>query len=182
MMNEKDIAEGCLKGNNDARKQLYTEYSGKLLAIGIRYLSNRETAEDVLHDVFIHIFNSFDKFKYRGTGSLFAWVSKIMVNASLEYLRKNNRVELTEFNLTDNDMADDEGVLDEIPQKALFKMVSELPDGYRTVFNLYVFEDKSHKEIADLLGINEKSSSSQFFRAKKLLQKKMNDYLQKGDE
>ena len=179
MINEKDIAEGCLKGNNIARKQLYTEYSGKLLAIGIRYLSNKETAEDVLHDVFIHIFKSFDKFKYRGTGSLFAWISRIMVNASLEYLRKNNRVELTEFDLTDNDMADDDELLDDIPPNELFKMVSELPDGYRTVFNLYVFEDKSHKEIAEMLGINEKSSSSQFFRAKKLLQKKINDYLQK---
>ena len=154
-LSEKELAEGCRKGDNVARKQLYEQYADLLMAVCMRYSGDRDTAQDILHDGFLKAFRSFGQFQYMGEGSLRAWLTRIMVNGALEALRKRN-------------------VLNEQP-------IEELPDGYRTVFNLYVFEEKSHKEIAEILGITEHTSSSQFFRAKKLLMKKISEYLKRED-
>lgn len=181
MEQEEEIYKGCLRGDNRSRKELYNLYAGKLLAIGLRYLGNRESAEDVLHDVFIHVFGSFDKFSYRGKGSLLAWLSRIMVNTSLEHLRKAKiSDEMVSIDTLPDDIVDADKV-DLIPEEVLMRFIQELPDGYRTVFNLYAFEDKSHKEIAQLLGINERSSSSQYFRARSLLAKRINEYLKDNE-
>lgn len=85
-MNEAELAERCGKGDNLARKQLYERYAGQLMAICIRYIGDRETAQDVLHDGFLNIFRSFDKFTYKGEGSLKAWLARVMVNEALGYL------------------------------------------------------------------------------------------------
>lgn len=181
MEQEEEIYRGCLRGDNRSRKELYNQYAGKLLAIGLRYLGDRETAEDVLHDVFIQVFGSFDKFSYRGKGSLLAWLSRIMVNTSLEHLRKAKiSDEMVSIDTLQDDIVDADSV-DLIPEEVLMRFIQELPDGYRTVFNLYTFEDKSHKEIAQLLGINERSSSSQYFRARSLLAKRINEYLKQTE-
>ena len=135
MEQEEEIYRGCLRGDNRSRKELYNQYAGKLLAIGLRYLGDRETAEDVLHDVFIQVFGSFDKFSYRGKGSLLAWLSRIMVNTSLEHLRK-----------------------------------AKISD-----------EMVSIDTLQQLLGINERSSSSQYFRARSLLAKRINEYLKQTE-
>ena len=142
---------------------------------------DKEAAEDVLHDGFIRIFQSIGQFSYQGEGSLRAWLSRVMVNEALGYLRKKNlqiQQEVLMDDIPDTLEADD-GDMNEIPRSVLMKMIAELPDGYRTVFNLYVFEEKSHKEIAALLGITEHTSSSQFYRAKTLLIKKINEYRKK---
>lgn len=176
-MTEEELSLECVKGNNQARRLLYERYGGGLMAICLRYLGDRETAEDILHDGFIRIFQSMNQFTYQGEGSLKAWLSRVMVNEALGYLRKHNAQVQQEVLMEEiPDRADDDGDLDEIPQSVLMKLISELPEGYRTVFNLYVFEDKSHKEIAELLGITEHTSSSQFYRAKTLLIKKINEY------
>lgn len=181
MEQEEEIYRGCLRGDNRSRKELYNQSAGKLLAIGLRYLGDRETAEDVLHDVFIQVFGSFDKFSYRGKGSLLAWLSRIMVNTSLEHLRKAKiSDEMVSIDTLQDDIVDADSV-DLIPEEVLMRFIQELPDGYRTVFNLYTFEDKSHKEIAQLLGINERSSSSQYFRARSLLAKRINEYLKQTE-
>ena len=181
MEQEEEIYRVCLRGDNRSRKELYNQYAGKLLAIGLRYLGDRETAEDVLHDVFIQVFGSFDKFSYRGKGSLLAWLSRIMVNTSLEHLRKAKiSDEMVSIDTLQDDIVDADSV-DLIPEEVLMRFIQELPDGYRTVFNLYTFEDKSHKEIAQLLGINERSSSSQYFRARSLLAKRINEYLKQTE-
>ena len=135
-MTEEEIYEGCRSGDDAARKELYVRYAGKLLAIGMRYLADKESAEDTLHDVFVKVYGSFGKFKYLGSGSLQAWLTRVMV-------------------------------------------IGELPAGYRAVFNLFVFEKKSHKEIAEMLGVSEKTSSSQFLRARKALSRKIYEYLDK---
>lgn len=145
------------------------------------YGGDKEAAEDVLHDGFIRIFQSIGQFSYQGEGSLRAWLSRVMVNEALGYLRKKNlqiQQEVLMDDIPDTLEADD-GDMNEIPRSVLMKMIAELPDGYRTVFNLYVFEEKSHKEIAALLGITEHTSSSQFYRAKTLLIKKINEYRKK---
>lgn len=175
--NEAELAEGCQRADNASRRMLYEQYGGTLMAICLRYMADREEAEDVLHDGFIHIFQSFDQFSYQGEGSLKAWLCRVMTNEALNALRKRNRQLAQEVPMAEMpDMTEEEGSLDDLPSSVLMEMVQSLPEGYRTVFNLYVFEEKSHKEIADLLGINERTSSSQFYRAKCLLMKKINDY------
>lgn len=178
-MEELELSEQCRQGNNRARRELYERYAGRLLAICLRYVSDRDTAQDLLHDGFLKIFGSFDKFTWRGEGSLRAWMERVMVNTALQYLRKNDVINqaspLEEVpEVYDEPDDDDIGM---IPQSVLMQFVRELPPGYRTVFNLYTFENKSHKEIALLLGINEKSSASQLFRAKSTLIRKVKDWL-----
>ena len=179
-MREEELVEHCKQKDKSAQKRLYELYAGALFALCIRYSGNREAAEDILHDGFLRIFTSFDKFDYRGEGSLKAWLSRIMVNTALEYIRKNGEINrvltLDEVPEIIDPESEDED-LEKIPQAVLMKFVSELPSGYRTVFNLYTFEEKSHKEIADLLGINEKTSSSQLFRARAILTKRIKMYL-----
>lgn len=180
-MGEEELALQCKQANNRARKQLYEQYGGLLMAICLRYTGDKEASEDVLHDGFIRIFQSIGRFSYQGEGSLRAWLSRVMVNEALGYLRKKNlqiQQEVLMDDIPDTLEADD-GDMNEIPCSVLMKMIAELPDGYRTVFNLYVFEEKSHKEIAALLGITEHTSSSQFYRAKTLLIKKINEYRKK---
>lgn len=182
-MNEIELTERCRAGDNIARKELYEQYAGQLLGICYRYAGDRETAQDLLHDGFVKAFSSFDKFSYRGEGSLRAWLSRMMVNISLDYLRKNdiNRKMVTLEQLPENVEEPQEEDISLVPQQILMKLISELPDGYRTVFNLSVMEQLSHKEIGERLNINERTSSSQLFRAKKLLAKKINDYLRENN-
>lgn len=183
-MEEFELSELCRQGDNSARKELYERFSGRMFGICLRYAADRETAQDYLHDGFLKIFASFDKFTWRGEGSLRAWMERVMVNTALQLLRKNdvlNRtVELEEMReIYEDPEASDVEI---IPHKVLMDFINELPDGYRTVFNLYVIEEKSHKEIAALLDINEKSSASQLYRAKTALAKKIQTYLKYGQE
>lgn len=177
-ISEEELSLQCQRGDMQARRTLYERYDGGLMAICLRYIGDRETAEDVLHDGFLRIFQSIKQFSYQGEGSLKAWLSRVMVNEALGYLRKKNVQLQQEVLMTEiPDVPDtDDSDLNDIPRSVLMKFISELPDGYRTVFNLYVFEEKSHKEIASLLGITEHTSSSQFYRAKSLLIKKINEY------
>lgn len=182
-MNELQLTAKCKEGNNAARKELYEQYAGRMLTICIRYLNNRDVAEDVLHDGFIKIFHSFDKFTWRGDGSLRAWMERIIVNEALQWLRKNDvlnkSVAIDEVQESYGEPNAED--IELIPEAILLQFIDELPVGYRTIFNLYTFEDKSHKEIAEMLGINEKSSSSQLFRAKNALAKRVNEWLKKND-
>lgn len=181
-MTEEELALQCKQANRMAQKQLYEQYGGGLFAICLRYICDREAAEDVFHDGIIRIFQSIgNQFTYQGEGSLKAWLSRVMVNEALGYLRKKS-VQIKQEVLMDevpDTQEDEEGEVNDIPRPVLMKLIGELPEGYRTVFNLYVFEEKSHKEIAALLGITEHTSSSQFYRAKTLLAKKINEYRKK---
>lgn len=181
-MEEKDLAERCRQGDNLARKELYERYAGRLLAVCMRYVAIRETAEDLLHDGFLHIFNQFDKFTWRGEGSLRAWLERVMINTVLQYLRKNDVMkQAAEIDaMPELYEAPDEQAVEQIPEKVLMQIIGELPVGYRTVFNLFVMEEKSHKEIAELLGINEKSSASQLVRAKAAIAAKVNKWLEQN--
>ncbi|HJD75654.1 MAG TPA: sigma-70 family RNA polymerase sigma factor [Bacteroides reticulotermitis] len=178
-MEEFELSEQCRLGNNQARKELYEQYAGRMLGICLRYAGNRDTAEDWLHDGFLKIFDSFDKFTWRGEGSLRAWMERVMINTALQYLRKNDVMNLSNplEEVPDTYEEPDAMEVETIPQNVLMQFIDELPPGYRTVFNLYVFEEKPHKEIADLLGINEKSSASQLFRAKKVLANKVKEWI-----
>lgn len=184
IMQEQELAYRCGRNDASAKRELYRKYAPLLLAVCMRYLSERALAEDVLHDSFIKIFASIGKFEWRGEGSLRAYLSKIAANQSLEYLRKNKRITENTFSLDalavpDRFSADDveESDIEEIPPAALMSFIEDLPVGYRTIFNMYVMEEKSHGEIAQVLGIKEKTSSSQLLRARKLLAKRIKEYL-----
>lgn len=178
-MKEQELSDRCRQGDNRARKILYEQYAGRMLGVCLRYAGDRDSAQDLVHDGFLKIFASFDKFAWRGEGSLRAWMERVMVNTALQFLRKNDvmsqTMALDEVPETYDEPEGSE--VEAIPQAVLMQFIGELPTGYRTVFNLYTFEDKSHKEIAQLLGINEKSSASQLFRAKNVLAKRVKEWI-----
>lgn len=183
-MEEQELAERCKQGDKLAYKELYERYAGQMLGVCMRYLGNdKDTAEDLLHDGFLKLFNSFDKFTWRGTGSLRAWMERIFINVALQYLRKNDVINRSSPLDSVPEIYEEPNPsdIDTIPQDVLMQFIKELPTGYRTVFNLYVFEEKSHKEIADMLGINEKSSASQLTRAKAALAMKIKNWLKKNE-
>ncbi|GAE16392.1 RNA polymerase sigma-H factor [Bacteroides pyogenes] len=178
-MEELELSDQCRQGNNRARKELYEQYAGRMFSVCLRYAGDRDTAQDLLHDGFLKVFSSFDKFSWRGEGSLRAWMERVFVNIALQYLRKNDVIKQSDSleRLPDDYEEPEESDVDVIPETVLMQFVRELPAGYRTVFNLYIFEEKSHKEIARILGINEKSSASQLFRAKGVLAKRVKEWL-----
>lgn len=148
-----------------------------MLAVCYRYTGDMDEAHDVLHDGFIKIFSNFT---FRGECSLATWMTRVMMTQAIDYLRRKQR--FTQLVVSEEQLPDviDEASVAEsgsgLSEEVLMKFVAELPDGCRTVFNLYVFEEKSHKEIARLLHIKEHSSTSQLFRAKCLLVKKIKEY------
>ena len=170
MENETELIEGCRTGKDSARKELYTLYSKQMLAVCYRYMGDIDAAHDVLHDGFIKIFTHFT---FRGECALSTWVTRVMVTQAIDYLRKRQRFSQLVVN---EEQLPDVPDGNRLSEALLMRFVAELPDGCRTVFNLYVFEEKSHKEIAELLHIKEHSSTSQLHRAKSLLAKRIKEY------
>ena len=167
----------ALDGDNTATEWIYRRHVRYLSALCSRYITEDEYIKDVLQESFIKIFTSLDSFKYRGEGSLKAWMTKITLNETLKFVRNNSRLPIDstddkDMNITDGDSMETE----DIPTDVLHQFIRELPDGYRTVFNLYVIDDKGHKEIAQLLGIKENTSASQLHKAKSMLAQKIKHY------
>ena len=175
---ERELIRQIVQGNRVAMKQFYDEYSGYLTAVCVRYIPNREDVKDLLQESFLKIFKAIQTFEYKGEGSLRAWSARIVVNESLRHLKTIEKMKLTSLPEDDiPDPADDwDADFDDIPTPVILEMIRTLPPGYRTVFNLYVFEQKSHKEIASLLHIAESSSASQLHRAKGILMKEIELY------
>ena len=140
----------------------------------MRYVADRETARDVLQEAFVKVFTHINNFSFRGEGSLKAWVMRVVSNEAVTWIQRERRLTFT--SLPDDEEPDEEPDVGYVPIEVLQHMIEQLPDGYRQVFNLYIFEQKSHKEIASLLGIKENSSASQFLRAKRMLARQINNY------
>ena len=173
-LSERELVRLVGRGDARAQRELYDRYAGYMTAVASRYLSDSERVKDVMQDAFIRIFERFGSFRYRGEGSLRAWMTRIVVNFALQDLRRTNRL-LPAEELPDTP---DDGGPDfaDVPIDVIHNMICRLPDGYRTVFNLFVFERLKHKEIAALLGIKENSSASQFLRARAMLAKEIEEY------
>lgn len=167
----------ALDGDNTATEWIYRKHVRYLSALCSRYITEDEDIKDVLQESFIKIFTSLDSLKYRGEGALKAWMAKITLNETLKFVRNNSRLPIDGIDDKDINIADDDSMeTEDIPTDVLHQFIRELPDGYRTVFNLYVIDDKSHKEIAQLLGIKEKTSASQLHKAKSMLAQKIKHY------
>ena len=168
---EEKLVRGCVKGKARAQEQLYHQHYRTMFGVCLRYCKDRDVAEDVLQDGFIKVFKNIGK--YRGSGSLEGWIRRIMVNTALEHHRKSSRfIALTDL---EEAMSEDAGhdVVDEMSGDEIMQLIQELPDGYRTIFNLFAIEGYTHREIAAELNISEGTSKSQFARARKQLQEKV---------
>lgn len=155
-------------------RRLFDAYAPMLMTLAGRYIPDRNDVQDVVQTSFISIFKHFNTFYYRGPGSLVAWMRRITVHTALSWLRKQKRLHFVPLldTLSDENSGEDPEYKS-ISQETLYDAIRSLPDGYRTVLNLYVFENLNHKEIGSLLGISEGTSASQLHRAKALLFKKL---------
>lgn len=167
---EQQLIKDCLKGDRTAQKKLYDIYSGKMMAVCLRYCKDSETAKDLLHDGFIKVYSHLESFK--GMGSFEGWIRRIMVNTALEFLRKKNdlgyQIDVEEaWSLSDDDL----NAMERMQVEELIEMIQKLPDAYRASFNLFVVEGFSHKEIATELNITESSFRVYLTRARHMLQK-----------
>lgn len=178
MADDKDfnIINLVRRGDSASMEELYRRHIGYLTAACSRYVVDPEGLRDVLQTSFEKIFSAAGKFSYRGPGSLRAWMTRIAVNEALKYLKEKSKAEQTLMHELP-DMPDEESPdTHDIPMDVLQEMIRKLPDGYRTVFNLFVFEEMSHKEIASVLGISESTSASQFHRARNMLARQIREY------
>lgn len=171
LASENELIKDCQKGKRKAQKKLYERYAPTMLGLCIRYMKDQYEAEDVLSEAFIKIFANIKQFKFEG--SFEGWIRRIMVNECLSQLRKKRRlyaqVDIEELNREPNY----EELGDELHAEDLLMLINALPDGYRTIFNLYAIEGYSHKEIAEQLNITVGTSKSQLSRARSLLQKSL---------
>ena len=173
---EQRLVKRLQEGDKTAAREFYTRYGGSLAGVCVRYIADEEDVKDVIQNALVHIFSHLTDFKYRGNGSLEAWVVRIAVNESLKFLRTKVQYELLQPDYDVIDDSEDDPSVRDIPPDILRKMLNRLPTGYRTVLNLYVFEGKNHQEIARLLGIKKDSSASQLLRAKSMLAQMIRKY------
>ena len=171
-----ELAKKCARGDEDARRELYTRYATSLYALCVRYLGDRDEAKDLMHDSIIKIFDSIGK--YKPIGTLKSWCLKVTVNLVLDYLRDQRRIEILPLEKSGDKILEPlkEEVL-KIPDDVLMQMVEHLPPTKRVVFNMYCVEGYSHKDIAKMLGIKEKTSSSLLFKAREQLAGEINNYI-----
>jgi len=164
------LLTGCRKENRIAQKHLFEKYADAMMLLCRRYVKNAETAEEVMHNGFLNFFKSLSHFKYVNEQATLGCLRKIMVNECLQFLRQKNSFLHIAEEINEDDAVDKEYIISRLSAVEIFKWITELPVGYRTVFNLYVLEGMTHKEIADLLQISEGTSKSQLSKARNMMQ------------
>lgn len=170
---DSDIIRGCIAGDIRMQEALYRKYSARMYAVCLRYAGSADDAKDFLQEGFVKVYRNLERF--RGEGSFEGWMRRIFVRTAIEHLRARR---LQTAPLPEGHDTDDESgwsALDGLALEDLMRMIRLLPDGYRTVFNLYAVEGYSHREIGEMLGISEGTSKSQLARARKALQEMIGD-------
>jgi len=159
------------------QRELYQRFAPKMYGVCLRYAGNAEEAEDILQEGFIKVFNKIGSF--RSEGSFEGWIRRIFVNTAIEHFRKKIYLQP----ITEHEEATVEGkylnILDTLAEKDIIRLVQQLSPGYRTVFNMYVVEGYTHKQISEILGISEGTSKSQLSRAKLILQDMVRQFIEK---
>jgi len=176
MLIDDSIIEGCVAGKRSAQSALYRKCAAVMMAICLRYAQNRDEAEDILQEAFLKIFQNISS--YRNEGSFEGWMKRIMVNHALNFYRKNRKLPFLEdiesINETDIMEKDDSAAIHSpVSAEKLTALIQMLPPGYRMVFNMFVFEEYSHKEISQELSISENTSKTQLLKARRMLRKKI---------
>lgn len=184
-MENRQLIAACKKQNTNAQRELYEIYAPRMMGLCLKYSKDYDAAQDMLHDGFLKIFTQIKS--YSGRGSFEGWMRRIFINTVFEHFRQEKNM----YSMISEIDEPQEGVIDEnlerlfnddITEETLLKMIQQMPPGYRTVFNLYVFEDMSHKEIAKQLGIKENASRSQYSRARSYLRNEINGYYASKNE
>jgi RNA polymerase sigma factor (sigma-70 family) len=174
-MMDSDLIKGSIEGNAQMQEALYQRFAAKMYAVCLRYAGNNDDAQDLLQEGYIKVFRNLPKF--RNEGSFEGWMRRVFVNTAIEQYRR--KVHLNSISEQEEKIIEDGSVsvLDQLAERDIIALVQELSPGYRAVFNLYVIEGYSHKEIAELMNISEGTSKSQLARAKSILQKKVTAFL-----
>jgi len=167
------LIENCIKQDAKAQSQLYKQYASKLFSVCLKYSNNYVEAEDNLHDAFITVFSKIDQ--YKNKGSFEGWLKRIAINTALQRYRENVGVFdiINEGNIKDVSVDINE---DDVSLEFLLKIIQELPDRYRLIFNLYVLDGYSHVEISELINISVGTSKSNLARARLILKDKIENY------
>jgi RNA polymerase sigma-70 factor, ECF subfamily len=187
-VHQKELAEQCKKRVGSAERKVFELFAPMLRGVCFRYADNPDEAEDMLQEGFIRIFDTVNSFSWKGEGSFTAWMRQVMVNNAINYYKKKKRLKMTyvesdaEFtDIQDEEINEDDGfgsILSlGITQSDLLAILMEIPEIYRVVFNLAVIDGLKHKEIGEMLGIDESSSRSRLLRSKKLLKEALYIYI-----
>lgn len=180
IISESDLIEGCLRGERKMQYELYQRFAPKMYGVCLRYAGNAEEAEDILQEGFIKVFNKMSS--YRGDGSFEGWIRRVFVNTAIEHFRKKTYLQP----ITETEENTIEGkylsVMDQLAEKDIIQLVQQLSPGYRTVFNMYVIEGYTHRQIAEILEISEGTSKSQLSRAKIILQGLVKKFVEKRNQ
>lgn len=175
MINQEILIQGCVDGDRKCQQKLYEMYYGKMMVVCMRYTHDRDEALDVFQEAFIKVFKNLAR--YGNKGSFEGWIRRIMVNTAIDHIRKNKKlkemVQLNEEITSVEEEEEAEDLLDKINFQDLLDCVQDLSPAYRSVFNMYVVDGFSHKEIAEELGISEGTSKSNLAKAKMNLKKVM---------
>ncbi len=180
-MKEQLLIAACKRGESWACKEIYETYAPLMMSVCLRYVNNRETARDLLQEGFIKVYTKIHS--YSGAGAFGGWVRRVFVTTALEYLRTTNALKVS-VDMEESGIEPaywDESALERITTDELMECVGRLPNGYRTIFNMYAIEGYSHKEIAGILKISEITSRTQFIRARNTLQKSVLSLMEKDD-
>ncbi len=183
-LNDKEQVErlisACRKGERKSQRVLYEMLYGKMLGVCMRYSSNMQEAEDMVHDGFIKVFDKIKSFENKG--SLEAWITRLMVNHCIDVIRKKKKLKFQYQDESNMDNIKDEAIDEqedfkilELKVERIVELMQKLTPAYQMVFNLYVVEDMTHNEIAQMLNISEGTSKSNFFKAKKKLRELYNE-------
>ena len=171
-----ELIDGCKSGDRKSQQQIYKLFYGKMYGVCLRYTKNEDQAKDILQDGFIKVFNSIEKYNFQG--SFEGWVRRIVVNTAIDFFRKSktdfvllgDEQAMEDFSEVVDDEEDEEGEY-EFKASQVIEAMNELSPAYRTIFNLYLFENLTHKEIAEKLDISVGTSKSNFAKAKKNIKK-----------
>ncbi len=160
--------------DRQAMAELYQRFVGLLTSVCYRYVSSDEDAKDVLQNSFIKIFTAISTFRYQSDKAFQSWMIRVVSNEALDFLKNRRRITFVDLNDTIQEQTTEEPSIDRLSADELHQLITGLPDGYRMVFNMFVLDGYSHKEIGNLLGIKESSSASQYYHAKQLLAERIN--------
>ncbi|MBQ7253693.1 MAG: sigma-70 family RNA polymerase sigma factor [Bacteroidales bacterium] len=181
ILDDRDLAERCNRGDRQAEDELYRRYAAKIYTLCRRYIGDDEDAKDLMHDALIKALDKIDTFNYSGDGSLYSWIRKIAINMAINHIKRHRWriVALEDGLLQTSDLIEDDNVTS-IPHEVLLGWITSLPDVRRAVFNLYCIDGYTHSEIASMLGISEKGSAGILAQARKQLKEKIRRYLKEA--
>lgn len=164
---EPELIRRCIQQDTPAQNELYRRFAGKMMGVCMRYARNRTDAQDILQDAFVKVYLNLKSFK--GDGSFEGWIKRIVINTSLKHYKKNLKFKQETDIEQAYDLSFDNQVISNMSAGEVMAKVQQMPDGYRTIFNLYAIEGYQHNEIGEMLGISEGTSKSQLSRARQFL-------------